>query len=44
VWLTINGERPDRWQVTEQEGNILVIPVKHRHDQEAAKKYFQASA
>jgi transposase-like protein len=41
VCLTINGERPNRWQVIEQEGNILDIPVKHRHDKKAAKKYFR---
>ncbi len=41
VWLTINGERPNRWQVMEQEGNILDIPVKHRHGKKAAKKYFR---
>jgi hypothetical protein len=43
AWLTINAEPPDRWQVTEQEGNILDIPVKRRHGKEAAKKYFRAS-
>jgi len=42
VWFTINGERPDRWQVMEQEGNILDIPVKHHHhDKKAAKKYLR---
>jgi len=41
VWLTINGKRSNRRQVMEQKGNIPDIPVKHRHDKKAAKKYFR---
>jgi hypothetical protein len=41
VWLTINDERPNRWQVMEQEENILAIPAKHRYDKKAAKNYFR---
>jgi hypothetical protein len=41
AWRTTNGERPDRWQVTERVGNILDIPVKRRHDKKAAKEYFR---
>jgi putative transposase len=41
VFLTIHGERHDRWRAVDQDGQGLDILVQRRREKKAAKKFFR---
>jgi putative transposase len=41
VFLTVHGERHDRWRAVDQEGHVLDIVVQRRRNKAAAKTCFR---
>jgi putative transposase len=41
VFLTINGQRHDRWRAVDQDDTVLDILVQSRRHKQAAKKFFR---
>jgi putative transposase len=41
VWLTIHGERHDRWRAVDPDDNVLAILVQSRRNTKAAKPFFR---
>ena len=41
VWLTIHGERHDRWRAVDPDDNVLALLVQSRRNTRAAKPFFR---